>query len=421
MMSDPTHVAATVGGMSRRTVIQMGAAAAAASALSIGIASANDLLTPFRVAVPQAALDDLQRRLDSARWPERETQRGWAQGVPLDRLQRLVEYWRTGYSWRRFEAQVNAFPQFHTAIDGLGFHFLHVRSKHESALPLLLTHGWPGSMIEFLKVIGPLTDPTAHGGRASDAFHVIVPSLPGYGFSDKPSEPGWNSERIAKAWAQLMRRLGYTRWVAQGGDWGASVTNTLALRKAPGLIAIHLNLPLVIPATLSTEGATSAEREAIAALTRHFTDGGGYFQQQATRPQTIGYSLADSPVGLAAWVYEKFQKWTDNTGDAESALTRDEILDDITLYWLTNTGASSARLYRENASQSGWNQGIVDFPVGVSIFPKEVFRAPRSWVDKIYPNLIHWNELDKGGHFAALEQPMLFTQELRDCFRKVRG
>jgi pimeloyl-ACP methyl ester carboxylesterase len=336
-------------------------------------------------------------------------------------LQRLVEYWRTGYNWRRFESQINAFPQFRTELDGLGFHFLHVKSKHENALPILLTHGWPGSVIEFLKVIGPLTDPTAHGGRAEDAFHVVIPSLPGYGFSDKPSEPGWNSGRIAKAWAELMRSLGYNRWVAQGGDWGATVTNTLALQKPAGLIAIHLNLPIAFPTNLQMEGATPAEREAIAAWRRHNTDGAGYFQEQATRPQTIGYALTDSPVGLAAWIYEKFQAWTDNTGDPESALTRDEMLDDITLYWLTNTAASSARLYRENAGKFGPNQGVVDFPVGLSIFPREIARVPRTWADKVYPNLIHWNELNKGGHFAAFEQPALFTQELRDCFRKMRN
>ena len=419
-----------VAGMSRRKVIQMGVAAAAVYAVRVGFAGVREVaaaatttvrttVAPFRVTVPQAALDDLKRRLDRARWPERETEEGWSQGVPLDRLRRLVEYWRTGYNWRRFEAQINAFPQFRTEIDGLGLHFLHVKSKHENALPILLTHGWPGSVIEFLKVIGPLTDPKAHGGHAEDAFHVVVPSMPGFGFSDKPSTPGWNTDRIAKASAALMHMLGYTHWVAQGGDLGAFVTNALARQKPAGLIAIHLNLPLVVPATLQSEGATPAELEAIAALKRHFTDGGGYFQEQTTRPQTIGYALTDSPVGLAAWIYEKFQAWTDNTGDPESALTRDEMLDDITLYWLTNTAASSARLYRENA-KFGPNQGRVDFPVGVSIFPRETFRAPRSWVDKIYPNLIHWNELDKGGHFAAFEQPTLFTQEMRDCFRKVR-
>jgi epoxide hydrolase len=412
-----------VGAVSRRKAIQMGVAAA--SLFGLGSARLSQTLnaavvTPFRVAIPQAALDDLQRRLNTARWPERETQDGWSQGVPLDRLQRLVEYWRTGYSWRRFETRINALPQFRTEIQGLQLHFLHVRSKHDNALPILLTHGWPGSVIEFFKVIGPLTDPTAHGGRVEDAFHVIVPSLPGYGFSDKPSAPGWNSARIAIAWAELMYRLGYTHWVAQGGDWGASVTNTLALNKPAGLLAIHLTIPLAVPSPLPTQGTTQAEQDAIDALTQSRADGGGYSHEQATRPQTIGYALDDSPIGLAAWIYEKFQAWTDNTGNAESALTRDEMLDDITLYWLTDTAASSARLYRENAEKFGLNQGRIDFPVGISIFPKEIFRVPRSWAGKIYSNIIHWHELEKGGHFAAFEQPALFTQELRACFRGVR-
>ncbi|RCS21829.1 epoxide hydrolase [Phyllobacterium salinisoli] len=408
--------------VSRRDVIQAGAVLAVASSFSFGFAgspAAAAAIAPFEVSVPQVALDDLRRRLDTVRWPEPETEQGWSQGVPLDRLQRLVEYWRTAYDWRRFEAQINAFPQFRTDIDGLGFHFLHVRSRHEGALPIILTHGWPGSVIEFLKVIGPLTDPTAHGGRAEDAFHVVIPSLPGYGFSDKPSAPGWDAGRIARAWAELMRVLGYTHWVAQGGDWGAVVTNMLALQKPPGLAAIHLNLPLATPTNLQMEEATAAEREAIAALQMFVTDGRGYYQIQSTRPQTLGYALADSPAGLAAWIYEKFQAWTDNSGDPASALTRDEMLDDITLYWLTNTAVSSARLYRENA-RIGMNQGVVDFPVGISIFPGEIFRTPRSWADKFYPNIIHWNELDKGGHFAAFEQPVLFTQELRDCFRGLR-
>jgi pimeloyl-ACP methyl ester carboxylesterase len=412
-------------GISRRKVIQTGAAIVAASAFSVGTAGLSQAATspaPFRVAIPQAALDDLKRRLENARWPERETQEGWVQGVPLDRLQRLVEYWRAGYDWRRFEAQINAFPQFRTDIDGLGFHFLHVRSRHEGALPIILTHGWPGSVIEFLKVISPLADPAAHGGRAQDAFHVVVPSLPGYGFSDKPSQAGWHIGRIGRAWAELMSSLGYTRWVAQGGDLGAFVSNTLALQKPPGLIAIHLNLPLAVPEPLPTEGANRDEREAIAAMSRHATDGGGYSHMHATRPQTLGYSLADSPVGLAAWIYEKFQAWTDNTGAPESALSRDDMLDDITLYWLTNTAASSARLYRECAN-NGYtpNQGVVDFPVGLSIFPKDVYRAPRTWVDRVYPNLIYWNELPRGGHFAAWEEPALFTRELRTCFRSVRS
>ena len=414
---------ATDDTVTRRDVVQaaavLAAAATAGPALADGRTANPAAFAPFKVTVPQAALDDLKRRLGMTRWPEPATEPGWLQGVPLDKLRRLVDYWQAGYDWRRFEARINAFPQFRTEIDGLGFHVLHVRSKHDNALPLILSHGWPGSVAEFLKVIGPLTDPTAHGGRADDAFHLVIPSLPGYGFSDRPAAAGWDARRIARAWADLMTRLGYSHWVAQGGDWGAVVTNVLALQKPAGLAAIHLNLPLAIPASLEGEGATAAEGAALAALRRFVTDGWGYNLMHQTRPQTIGYALADSPVALAAWIYEKFAAWTDNDGDPETALSRDEMLDDITLYWLTNTGASSARLYRENA-KLGMSQGIVDFPVGLSIFPKEIFRTPRSWADRTYPNLIHWNELDKGGHFAAFEQPALFTQELRDCFRTVR-
>lgn len=409
-------------GVSRRHVIRAGAALTVATALAPTFATAASVIAPpapFRVAVPDAALDDLKKRLEMTRWPEPATDQGWSQGAPLDRLQNLIGYWLMNYDWRRFEARINALPQFRAEIDGLGIHFLHVRSKHENALPLVLTHGWPGSVIEFLKVVGPLTDPMSHGGRAEDAFHVVIPSLPGYGFSDKPSAPGWDAARIARAWADLMASLGYTHWVAQGGDWGAVITNVLALQKPPGLVAIHLNLPLAAPVNLQEEGATEAERAALTALRRLVTDGWGYAQLQSTRPQTVGYALADSPAGLAAWFYEKFQAWTDNDGDPESALTRDEMLDDITLYWLTNTAASSARLYRENA-KFGMNQGVVDFPVGTSSFPKEIFRTPRSWADKVYPQLIHWNEVERGGHFAAFEQPALFTEELRDCFRNLR-
>jgi epoxide hydrolase len=298
---------------------------------------------------------------------------------------------------------------------------LHVRSRHENALPIILTHGWPGSVIEFLKVIDPLTNPTAHGGRAEDAFHVVVPSLPGFGFSDKPSERGWNAARIAKAWSELMRRLGYTRYVAQGGDWGSLVTTTLAQQRPVGLAGIHLNMPFVFPDPLPTAGLSAAEQRAVDAFKRFQTEGFGYFLEQSTRPQTIGYALADSPVGQAAWIYEKFHDWTDNNGDPESALTRDEMLDNITLYWLTDTGASSARIYFEHAGiVSKGNSGVVDLPVGCSIFPREIAPAPRSWAERLFPKLIHWIELDRGGHFAAFEQPALFTKELRDGFRSLR-
>jgi epoxide hydrolase len=408
---------------SRRGLLQAGIATAAAGAASgLGRASsalAGPAVMPFSYHAPQSALDDLRRRLAQARWPERETVADWSQGVPLEQLQMLVEYWRTDYDWRRFEARLNGFAQYRTAIDGLDIHFLHVRSPHADALPIVITHGWPGSIIEFLAIIEPLTDPTAHGGEAQDAFHVIAPSLPGFGFSGKPAEPGWDSARIARAWGELMQRLGYSRYVAQGGDWGAEVTTRMAQQQAPGLAAIHLNFPLAFPDPLPTTGLSAEEQRAVDALARFQTDGSGYFLQQSTRPQTVGYALVDSPVGQAAWIYEKFHAWTDNDGDPEDALTRDEMLDNITLYWLTETAASSARIYFENA-QVGLNIGAVDMPVGCSLFPREIFPTPRSWAEQFYADLFYWNELDRGGHFAAFEQPALFTQELRDCFRTLR-
>ncbi len=407
--------------MSRRALLQAGAATAmvATGLGGMNSALANPAIAPFAYHAPQAALDDLRERLGQARWPERETVNDWSQGVPLARLRALVEYWRTDYDWRRCEAMLNGFGQYRTEIDGLDIHFLHVRSPHANALPIIITHGWPGSVIEFFKIIRPLTDPTAHGGQVQDAFHVVAPSLPGFGFSDRPAERGWNADRIARAWAELMRRLGYNRYVAQGGDWGSVVTTSLGQQRPAGLAGIHLNFPLVFPDPIPTSGLSAAEQRAVDAWERFQRDGFGYFLQQATRPQTIGYALADSPAGQAAWIYEKFHAWTDNNGDPEDALTPDEMLDDITLYWLTDTAASSARIYFEHAAVRP-NAGVVDIPVGCSIFPREIFRAPRSWAERVYPDLIHWNELDRGGHFAAFEQPALFTRELRDCFRHLR-
>jgi pimeloyl-ACP methyl ester carboxylesterase len=384
-------------------------------------AQADAEITPFKYEAPQSDLDDLKERLKRTRWPDRETVKDWSQGVPLDKLKALVEHWRTDYDWRRCEAKLNRLTQYRTKIDGLNIHFLHVRSKHENALPILLTHGWPGSVLEFLKIIDPLTNPTAHGGRAEDAFHVVAPSLPGFAFSDKPAERGWNSERIAKAWTELMRRLGYKRYVAQGGDWGSIVTTTLAQKRPEGLVGIHLNMPFVFPDPIPTTGLSKAEQKAVDAFKRFQIDGFGYFAQQSTRPQTVGYGLADSPAGQAAWIYEKFHAWTDSKGDPESVLSRDEMLDDITLYWLTDTAASSARMYFEHAGIVGKNNsGRVELPVGCSIFPGELVPAPRSWAEQFFPKLIHWNELDRGGHFAAWEQPALFTKEMRDCFRSLR-
>jgi len=384
------------------------------------VGQTGEEITPFTYHAPQSALDDLKQRLAQTRWPERETVSDWSQGVPLEKLRELVEYWRTDYDWRRCEEALNRFPQYRTEIDGLAIHFIHVRSKHPTALPIILTHGWPSTVLLFRDVIGPLTDPTAHGGRAEDAFDVVVPSLPGFGFSDKPAERGWNAERTARAWAVLMARLGYKRYVAQGGDWGAYVTTAMAQQRPPGLVAIHLNFPQVIPDRIPAK-LSPEQKRAMDVLNQFLTDGSGYFRIQATRPQNIGYALIDSPAAQAAWIYEIFNSGTGNKGHPEAVLTRDQMLDEITLYWLTGTAASSARFYLEQAAVLGKrnNPGRVDLPVGCSVFPDDL-PAPRSWAKLVYPKLFYWNELDRGGHFAALEEPELFTQELRSCFRKIR-
>ena len=379
-------------------------------------------VTPFKVSVPQSAIDDLKRRLASTRWPERETVGDWSQGVPLQKAQALVAYWRDKYDWRRFEARINAFPQYRTQIDGVGIHFIHVRSPHQNALPIILTHGWPGSVVEFMEVIGPLSDPTRYGGRAEDAFHVVVPSLPGFAFSDKPVETGWDVNKIARAWATLMPRLGYERWVAQGGDWGAGVTHALAHQQPPGLIAAHVNWQFVFPEKLP-ENPTPAEQKAIDRAALFANDQSGYFREQGTRPQTIGYPLTDSAAGQALWIYEKFQSWTDNHGNPEDELSVDAMLDDISLYWFTGTAASSARIYWENtrSGKAGLSGGRIELPMAASVFPHEIFCPPKAWAEARWPNLFYWNELDKGGHFAAFEQPKLFTEELRKAFRSRRG
>ena len=378
----------------------------------------SDAVTPFTLDVPEAQLDDLRRRLDATRWPERETVGDWTQGSPLSKVQALCDHWRHRYDWRRAEAKLNGLGQFKTEIDGLTIHFLHIRSPHPNALPLVLTHGWPGSVMEFMKVIGPLTDPTAHGGRAEDAFHVVAPSLPGYGFSDKPTDAGWGVPRIAQAWIALMARLGYSRWVAQGGDWGAAVTTAIGVARPAACAAIHVNMPLVFPAAEDLKDPTPAEQASLAAMQYYQDKDSGYSKQQATRPQTLGYGLVDSPAGQAAWIYEKMWAWTDNDGAPESALTHDEMLDNIMLYWLPGTGASSARLYWESFGVFASTE--LSLPVGVSIYPREIFRPSRRWAEKRMHDIIHWNELPKGGHFAAWEQPALFVKELRDCFAKVR-
>jgi pimeloyl-ACP methyl ester carboxylesterase len=334
-------------------------------------------IRPFTCRAPESALSQLRQRLSTARWPERETVRDWSQGVPLDKLRALVDYWRDAYDWRRFEQVLEAVPQYCTSIDGLAFHFLHVPSAHPNALPLLLTHGWPGSVIEFLKVIPPLTNPPAYGADDRDAFHIIAPSLPGFGFSAKPSTTGWTTVKIAAAWAELMRRLGYRQYVASGGDWGAHVTTRLAQQHPRGLMAIHLTMPLVIPDPLPANSGIPEEQAALTQLQHLQSDEFGFYHMQSTRPQTIGYALADSAVGQAAWIYEKFRAFSDNDGDPESALTTDDMLNVITFYWLTNSAASSARMYFENASVTG-NDGIVDIPVACTIFPREPRPAPRT-------------------------------------------
>jgi len=385
----------------------------------------SDEVVPFRIEVPQGTLGDLRARLAGTRWPEAETVDDWSQGVPLSYLRELCRHWAEDYDWRATERRLNLLPQFRTEVDGLGIHLLHLRSPHPDAFPVVLTHGWPGSVVEFLKVIGPLTDPTAHGGDAADAFHLVVPSLPGYGFSDRPAQPGWGVERIAGAWARLMARLGYRRYGAQGGDWGTSVSTSIAQQDPEHVAGIHLNPPLAPPDPATFDDLTEAERATLAALEHAAEWESGYSQEHATRPQTIGYALVDSPAALCAWIVEKFWAWTDHDGQLEDVLTRDELLDNLMLYWLPGTGAASARLYWESIRQvNRWISGpvteTVAVPTGCSIFPKELQRPSRRWAARRFLDIRWWNELDKGGHFAAFEQPELFVNEVRAFFRLVR-
>jgi pimeloyl-ACP methyl ester carboxylesterase len=393
-------------------------------------------IRPFRVDAPEEALTDLRRRIAATRWPEKETVVDQSQGVPLAVTQELARYWATEYDWRRCEEELNALPQFVTEIDGLDIHFIHARSPHEDALPLVVNHGWPGSVIEQLKIIHRLTDPTAHGGSASDAFHVVVPSMPGYGFSGKPTSPGWGPERMARAWAELMSRVGYTSYVAQGGDWGAFVVDQMGLQAPEGLLAIHTNMPATVPADVDAAaqageppppGLSPEERHAYEQLIRTFGQV-EYARFMAARPQTL-YGIADSPVGLAAWLLDHNDAngqpaaavvaALSRTASASGELTRDEVLDNITLYWLTNTGVSASRLYWEYKG-GFFNAKGVSVPVAVSVFPGEQYQAPRSWTERAYPELIHYNEVEKGGHFAAWEEPDLFSEELRAGFRSLR-
>jgi pimeloyl-ACP methyl ester carboxylesterase len=380
--------------------------------------TASPLIRPFTVAIPDAEIADLKQRLARTRWPDRETVPDWSQGVRLENARSLIDYWAREYDWRRFESELGHFPQFLTEIDGLDIHFIHVKSKNPNALPLILTHGWPGSIVEFLKLIGPLTDPVAFGGRVEDSFDVVIPSLPGFGFSGKPTETGWTVSRIAAAWVELMKRLGYTNWVAQGGDWGAVVTSALGMLRPDGLLGIHLNSQYAFPAQIP-DALSPEEQYAVDTLALYTGGMGGANHLQGTKPETIGFALADSPAGQAAWIYDKFQSKTDNTGLAEDALSRDEILDAISLYWFTNSAASSARIYWENNGSSMAGPRLT-LPVAVTVFPRDIPRLPRNWIEDTYTNLIHYGEAARGGHFAAFEQPEILVNEIRDGLRSLR-
>jgi pimeloyl-ACP methyl ester carboxylesterase len=427
-----------VSAPTRRSLLTLAATAGAISLLPANLRAATegDAIRPFTVNFPEADLVDLRRRVKATRWPDRETVSDPSQGVQLATIQQLSRYWGTNYDWRKVEARLNALPQFMTEIDGLDVHFIHVRSKHENALPMIVTHGWPGSIIEQLKIIGPLTDPTAHGGSASDAFDLVIPSLPGHGFSGKPTAPGWTPVSIARAWETLMQRLGYIRYVAQGGDWGNAVSEVMALQQPSGLLGIHTNMAATVPADVSKAlsvggpspaGLSADEKHAWNQLDDFYKHGLAYALEMSNRPQTL-YGIVDSPVGLAAWMldhdirsYGLISRVFDG---ATEGLTRDDVLDNVTLYWLTNTAVSSARLYWDT-TQISTGAGFFDvrgvtIPVAVSAFPDEIYAAPRSWAERAYPKLIHYNKLGKGGHFAAWEQPQLFTSEMRTAFRTLR-
>ncbi|TCM99044.1 pimeloyl-ACP methyl ester carboxylesterase [Paenibacillus sp. BK033] len=392
--------------------------------------SQADSIRSFQAHIPEAELSELRRRINETKWPDRETVKDQSQGTQLETMKELARYWAKDYDWRKFEAKLNGYPQYITNIDGLDIHFIHVRSKHKGALPIILTHGWPGSFVEMMKIIDPLSNPTAYGGKASDAFDVVIPSLPGYGFSEKPTEPGWGPDRIANAWIELMKRLGYTKYVAQGGDWGAIITDLMAVKAPEGLIGVHSNMPGTVPADIEKalhcgdsmpDGLSPEEKRAYEQL-QFFNKHLGYAELMGTRPQTLT-ALADSPIGLAAFLLDHDEKSLKLMSDAfrgkPGGLSRDEILDDITLYWLTNTAISSARLYWENKYPFFGVKGV-KIPTAVSVFPDELYEAPRSWAEQAYPKLYYYNVLDKGGHFAAWEQPALFTNELRSAFRKLR-
>jgi pimeloyl-ACP methyl ester carboxylesterase len=429
---------------SRRSFLALSAAAGAASMLPAHLAVAGeapaatqtDAIRPFRIDIPEDALADLRRRINATRWPDKETVGDSSQGAQLAKMQELLRYWGSGYDWRKVEAALNALPQFITTIDGVDIHFIHVRSRHPDALPVIVSHGWPGSIIEQIKLIGPLTDPVAHGGEAGDAFDVVIPSLPGYGFSGKPEGIGWDPDRIARAFAELMKRLGYSRYVAQGGDWGTPISSAMARQAAGGLLGIHINLPATVPPEVAAAlgggpvpaGLSENERSVVAGLMANAKAGNAaYFTMMTARPQTVGYGATDSPVGLASWilVHPGFASWSYGA-DPRQSPTKDDVLDNMTLYWLTNTAASAARLYWENGTRgsvivaAAQRTAEIALPVAITVFPDDVYRAPETWARRAYRNLIYFNETDKGGHFAAWEQPELFSAELRAAFRPLR-
>lgn len=409
------------------------ASAADQSSASPRVAAEDDSIRPFHIHVPDKTLVDLNRRIAATRWPDKETVADQSQGVQEAKIQALVRYWGTDYDWRKTEARLNALPMYVTTIDGVDIQFIHVKSRNPNPLPLLITHGWPGSPLEIEKAIGPLTNPTAYGGRAEDAFDVVIPAMPGYGFSGKPTGTGWDPDHIGRAWDVLMKRLGYKHYVSQGGDWGSVVADAMGRQAPAGLLGIHVNMPATVPPEVAKAlnngepapaGLSSAEKAAYESLANLYKKGGGYAGMMVTRPQTEGYSLADSPAGQAAWMYDKFAAWTYSGGDPERSLTKDQMLDDITLYWVTNTSTSSARLYWEN-NNNNFNAveqrtAEISVPVAVTVFPGEIYQAPRSWAERSYPTLTYFHEVTKGGHFAAWEQPQLFAEELRAAFRPLR-
>ncbi|TDP03246.1 epoxide hydrolase family protein [Flavobacterium sp. 245] len=393
----------------------------------------SDLIRPYHISVSQEAITELRNRVNATRWPEKETVTDQSQGVKLEQIQNLVTYWGTDYDWHKTENKLNALPQFITNIDGLDIQFIHIKSKHKNALPLIITHGWPGSFFELLKVIGPLTDPTAYGGKAEDAFDLVIPSMPGYGFSEKPKGTGWGPEKIGNAWDVLMKRLGYKHYVSQGGDWGSVIADAMARQAPEGLLGIHVNMPATVPADVAKalkdgdpapKGLSVKENAAFNSLNKLYTKGGGYAGMMVTRPQTLGYGLTDSPVGLASFFLDKFNEWTYSAGNAEKSLTKEEMLDDISLYWFTNTANSSANLYWEN-NNNNFNAveqrtAEIKIPVAITVFPGEIYQAPKTWAEKAYKNLIYFKEVNKGGHFASWEEPQLFSVELRAAFKSLR-